>query len=51
MIVARRIRRWRQSWRYRSTVRQLRALARPELDALGIPPGEIDRLACLASRS
>jgi uncharacterized protein YjiS (DUF1127 family) len=45
------IRRWRQSRRYRTTVRELRALPPQDLRVLGIPPSEIDRLACAAARS
>lgn len=44
-------RRWRECRRYRTTVRELRALAPQDLQALGIPSGEIDRLAREAARS
>lgn len=44
------IRRLREERRYRSTARQLRALPSKELSALGIPPAEIDRLACQSAR-
>jgi uncharacterized protein YjiS (DUF1127 family) len=42
---------WRVSRRYRSTRRQIRALPADELRALGIPPAQIDRLACAVARS
>jgi uncharacterized protein YjiS (DUF1127 family) len=44
------IRRWVQSYRYQQTIRQLRALSREELRALGITPSEIEHLAAEASR-
>lgn len=44
------IRNWRQSRRYRSTVRRLRSLSRTELNALGIRPGDIEHLAEEVSR-
>jgi uncharacterized protein YjiS (DUF1127 family) len=50
MNVSSKLRRWRQARRYRTTVRELRALPPRDLRALGIPPAEIDRLACAASR-
>jgi hypothetical protein len=37
--------------RYRTIARELRDLPPQDLKALGIPPGEIDRLACAAARS
>lgn len=43
-------RRWRQCRRYRSTVRELRALPPQDLQVLGIPAAEIDRLAREAAR-
>ena len=45
------IRHWVQSHRYRTLVRQLRSLTSAELNALGIAPSQIDRLAFEASRS
>jgi uncharacterized protein YjiS (DUF1127 family) len=51
MPLSRRIRRWRQFRRYQTTARQLRALPPHDLQSLGIPPAEIDRLACAAVRS
>ncbi len=44
------IRSWRRSRRFQSTVRQLKALSPPELNALGIHPTEITRLALAAAR-
>ena len=49
--VSSQFRRWRVCRRYRSTVRELRALAPQDLQALGIPAGDIDRLAREAARS
>jgi uncharacterized protein YjiS (DUF1127 family) len=45
------IRSWRQSRRFRVTVRELKALSPRELGALGIWPEEINHLALEASRS
>ena len=45
------IRSWRQSRRFRATVRELKALSPRELRALGIRPADISRLALEASRS
>jgi len=42
------LRNWLRSRRYRATLRALRATPAGELRALGIPPREIDRLACAA---
>jgi uncharacterized protein YjiS (DUF1127 family) len=44
------IRSWRQTRRFRATVRELKALAPRELRALGIRPTDINRLALEASR-
>jgi uncharacterized protein YjiS (DUF1127 family) len=41
--------RWRQTRRYRATVRDLRSLAPEQLSALGIEAADIDRLARKAS--
>ena len=43
------IRNWRRTRRYRSTVQELKALSAEELQALGIRPAEIGRLAWAAS--
>jgi len=43
------IRRWRQSYRYRTTLRSLRALSNDQLKALWIRPNEVSRLAWKAS--
>jgi uncharacterized protein YjiS (DUF1127 family) len=45
------IRSWRQSRRFRATVRELKALSVCELHALGIRESEITHLAFAASRS
>jgi len=42
------LRNWLRSRRYRATLWALRATPAGELRALGIPPREIDRLACAA---
>jgi hypothetical protein len=44
------IRSWRQSRRFRATVRALEALTPGQLGALGILPTDIGRLALEASR-
>jgi len=51
MRISPRIRHWWQARRFRTTVRELRALPPQDLRQLGIPPGEINRLACAAARS
>ena len=43
------IRNWRRTRRYRHTVEALKALSAEELQALGIRPAEIGRLAWAAS--
>ena len=45
------IRTWLQTRRYRAALRQLTSLSPAELNALGIAPMEIDRLAREASRT
>jgi uncharacterized protein YjiS (DUF1127 family) len=50
-VLSTQFRRWRECRRYRTTVRELRALAPQDLEALGIPVGQIDRLAREAARS
>jgi uncharacterized protein YjiS (DUF1127 family) len=51
MSFAPHIRQWRQKRFYRTTVRELRSLPPQGLKELGIPPAEINRLACAAARS
>jgi uncharacterized protein YjiS (DUF1127 family) len=45
------LRRWLRARRYRAALRQLTSLSPRELEALGITPTEIERLAREASRS
>ena len=45
------IRSWRQTRRFRATVRELKALSPRELRSLGIRPMDITRLALEASRT
>jgi uncharacterized protein YjiS (DUF1127 family) len=45
------IRTWLQARRYRAALRQLTSLSSADLNALGIVPTEIDRLAREAARS
>jgi uncharacterized protein YjiS (DUF1127 family) len=50
MGISRQFQRWRRTRRYRTTVRQLRSLPPQDLRALGVPPGDIERLACAAAQ-
>jgi len=45
------IRTWLRARRYRAALRQLTSLSPADLNALGIVPAEIDRLAREASRT
>jgi uncharacterized protein YjiS (DUF1127 family) len=45
------IRTWLQARRYRAALRQLTSLSPADLNALGIAPTEIDRLAREVSRT
>ena len=44
------LRRWREERRFRNALRELRSLSPTQLQAHGIPPHEISRLASIIAR-